>query len=131
MKRTLRSQTDFRQVLLRNQLTSLVLFESLTTTSANAKLLIPFVNRFFTSVKEADLTAKRHAHEILLDKNAVKKTFEEILPRFKGKPTSFIRQYKLMPRRGDNAPQTLVTFTQLLAPVTKKEASEPKAKATK
>src|SRR5579864_5529509 len=107
MQRVLRSQADFRSTLLRNQLTSLVLFETITTTAAKAKQLIPYVNRFFNRIKAADLNAKRLAHQTLLDPNAVEKVFEEILPRFTDSETNFIREYRVMPRRGDNSAQTM------------------------
>lgn len=129
MKRVLRSQADYRSVLLRNQLTSLVLFETLTTTQAKAKALLPFVNRFFNRVKVTGLTATRLAHQTLLDPNAVKKVFEEILPRFDAKETTFVREYRIMPRRGDNAPQTMVSLIHPLKVVeTKKATVTTKAK---
>lgn len=126
MQRVLRSQHDYRQTILRNQLTSLVLFEAITTTKAKGKQLMPFVNRFFNRVKPADLNAKRLAHETLLDHNAVKKVFEEILPRFKAAETTFIREYKVMPRRGDNSPQIMIA---LVKPLAVKETKAVKAEA--
>lgn len=125
MQRVLRSQADFRSTLLRNQLTSLVLFEAITTTGAKAKQLIPFVNRFFNRVKTADMNATRLANQTLLDPNAVKKVFEEVLPRFSEGETNFVREYKVMPRRGDNSPQTMVAF---IRPLT---AEKAKPTATK
>ncbi len=115
MQRVLRSQADFRSTILRNQLTSLVLFEAITTTKAKGKQLLPFVNRFFNRVKAGDMNAKRLAHQTLLDPNAVKKVFEEILPRFTAEETTFIREYRVMPRRGDNSPQMMITLVKPLA----------------
>ncbi|HSX42021.1 MAG TPA: 50S ribosomal protein L17 [Candidatus Saccharimonadales bacterium] len=132
MQRVLRSQADFRSTILRNQLTSLILFEAITTTRAKGKQLLPFVNRFFNRVKAGDLNASRLAHETLLDKNAVKKVFEEILPRFKDGETTFAREYRVMPRRGDNSPQTMIALVKSLEVKTAKAAKttdEPKAAA--
>lgn len=126
MKRIVRAQSDFKTTTLRNQLTSLVLYEAVTTTTYNAKLLIPFANKFFNSVKVGDLNAKKRAHSTLFDKNAVKKVYEEILPRYKKEDTTFVRSARLFPRKGDNAPQTLVS---LIAPL--KIVEKPKTAAAK
>lgn len=133
MQRVLRSQADFRSTLLRNQLTSLVLFEAITTTRAKAKLLLPFANRFFNRVKAADMNAKRLAHQTLLDANAVKKVFEEILPRYTAGDSTFTKEYKVMPRRGDNAEQVMVSLAKTLTvsePKKTKEADKPKVTTT-
>jgi large subunit ribosomal protein L17 len=124
MKRVLRSQSDFRKTILRNQLTSLILFESITTTKANSKYLIPFANHFFNSVKKADLIAKKLSHQLLLDSNAIKKTFEEILPRYKNEETTFIRSYKVAPRRGDSAEMVMISFIHPLTVETTNKKSE-------
>lgn len=121
MKRTLRAQSDFRQTTLRNQLTSLVLFESITTTRAKAKQLIPFVNHFFNRVRGSDLNAKRLAAATLFDSNAVAKTFEEILPRYSDKETTFVRHFRVLPRKGDSAEMLMVSLIKPLQ--AKKEAS--------
>lgn len=110
MKRVIRGQSDFLSTQLRNQLTSLVLYESITTTTFNAKNLEPFVNHFFNRVKSADLNAKKLAHSTLFDKKAITKVFEEILPRYKSDDTTFVRSLRMSPRKGDNAPQTMVAL---------------------
>jgi large subunit ribosomal protein L17 len=124
MKRVVRAHSDFLSTQLRNQLTSLVLFEAITTTTANAKDLLPFANRFFNRVKSANLDAKKIAHATLFDKKAIEKVFEEILPRYKKDDTTFVRSLKTAPRKGDNAPQTLVS---LIAPL---KVEEKPAKTT-
>mgnify|MGYP000436250740 CR=1 FL=1 len=122
MKRVLRSRDDYKTTLLRNQLTSLVLYEAVTTTQAKAKALVPYVNHFFNRIKTADLTAKRLAHESFFDKNAVKKVFEEILPRYQSTDTTYVRMLKATPRSGDAAPMALVALLKTLK-------VEPKAKS--
>jgi large subunit ribosomal protein L17 len=130
MKRVVRAHSDFLSTQLRNQLTSLVLYEAVTTTTANAKNLVPFANRFFNKVKQADLGAKKVAHSTLFDKKAIEKVFEEILPRYKSEDTTFVRSLRVQPRKGDNAPQTLVSLIATLsvaAPAAKAEKSEAKS----
>lgn len=130
MKRVLRSQADYRSTLLRNQLTSLVLFEAITTTRAKAKQLISFVDAFFNSVKPADLNAKKLAHRTLFDELAVKKVFEELLPRYAENETTFVRAYRVMPRKGDAAAMMMVSFIRPLVvkEKTAEKAEKPKAK---
>lgn len=130
MKRVVRAHSDFLSTQLRNQLTSLVLYEAVTTTTANAKNLLPFANRFFNKVKSADLNAKKLAHATLFDKKAIEKVFEEILPRYKKEDTTFVRSLRMQPRKGDNAPQTLVSLIAPLQVVEKKEVAAKPAKNT-
>lgn len=122
MKRVLRAQSDFRSTTLRNQLTSLVLYEAITTTAANAKYLIPFADHFFNQVKPRSLAGKKIAHQTLVDSSAIKKLFEEVLPRYQAQETTFVRQYKVVARRGDNAPMVTVALLHPLSiePVTSK-----------
>lgn len=110
MWRVIRAQSDFRQTQLRNALTSLVLYESITTTKAKAMQLLPFANHFFNRVRPSGLNEKRLAHSTLLDKNAIVKVFEEILPRYSKGETTFVRGIKVAPRAGDAAPQMAVTL---------------------
>lgn len=124
MERLLRSQADYRQTLLRNQLTSLVLFETLTTTTAKARQLLPFVNRMINRMKTGDMNAVRLANQTFLDANAAKKLFEEILPRYSKDETNYVRTYRLMPRRGDSAPQMMVAFTKTLIAKPEKAVEE-------
>lgn len=128
MKRTIRAQADYSSVLLRNQLSSLVLYESITTTKAKASQLLPFANHFFNRVRSADLTAKKLAHQTLLDKNAIKKVFEDVLPRYQAAETTFIRTYRVLPRRGDSAEMVRLSLTAPLK--AKTETPQPAAKTT-
>lgn len=114
MKRNLRAQADYRSVMLRNQLTSLVLYEAITTTRAKAKELTAFANHFFHRLEASEMNSVRLAHETLFDKNAVKKVFEEILPRYSKDASSYLRVLRVMPRKGDSAEMRLVTLQKPL-----------------
>ncbi len=108
MGRVLRSQSDFLDTTRRNQLTSLILYEAIITSRLNGKILVSFADRFFNKVKKANLIASKYAHSVLKDKNAVKKVFEEILPRYQPTATNYVRTLATSPRRGDNAKQLAV-----------------------
>ncbi len=131
MKRLLRSQHDYRTTLLRNQLTSLILFESLTTTLSKAKELVSFTDHFFNSVKAGGLNQTRLTHQTLLDKNAVRKVFEELLPRYKKEETTFVRLLRTQSRHGDNASMALVTFVRPLVATETKKVTIPEPTETK
>ncbi|MEK7535331.1 MAG: bL17 family ribosomal protein [Patescibacteria group bacterium] len=128
MWRVLRAQSDFSNTTLRNQLTSLVLYEAIVTSRLNGKQLVSFADRFFHKVKSADLTAHKFAHSVLLDKNAVKKVFEEILPRYDSSSTNYVRAIKAAPRKGDNAKQLAVMLIKEVAiePIKSSSAKEDK-----
>lgn len=129
MKRNLRAQADYRKTILRNQLTSLVLFESIVTTKPKGKELVPFANRFFNRVRSGNFNAKRLAAATLLDPNAIRKVFEEIMPRYDEKETTFVRHLRVAPRKGDSAQMIMVALIRPLA-VEATPKQEPKV-ATK
>ncbi|OGD61081.1 50S ribosomal protein L17 [Candidatus Berkelbacteria bacterium RIFCSPLOWO2_01_FULL_50_28] len=126
MERVLRSQSDYKQTMLRNQLTSLLLYEAITTTRAKAKALLPFANRFLTRTKVGGLNAQKLAHQLLLDKNAVKKLFEDILPRFSPEDSNYLRSISAGFRSGDSAEMAVVALLKSAKPVV-----APKTPATK
>lgn len=133
MWRVLRSQSDFAKTTLRNQLTSLILYEAITTGRLNGKSLVSFADRFFHKVKADDLLARKYAHSVLLDKNAVKKVFEDILPRYELDATNYVRSLSAAPRRGDNAKQLAVMLIKeaSIEPITKKTSTATKITADK
>ena len=129
MQRLLRAKKDFRSTTLRNQLTSLILYETILTGRGNGRRLVSFADRFFNKIKLADLGAKKLAHKVLLDKNAVKKTFEEILPLFETNITNYTRFLNVAARRGDGARRVAVMFSSVAPAMSAKvTAKPPKAK---
>ena len=135
MERLLRSKEDYYSTILRNQLTSLILFESLKTTKSKASRLESYANHFYNKVRSADLNAKKLAHRTLFNKNAILKLFEEILPRYKHDETTFARTINMAPRAGDNAKMALIMITKplevKLKETEKKETVKAKTRAKK
>ena len=131
MKRVLRSQSDFKSTTLRNQLTSLVTYEAITTTTPKARQLVAFANHFFNKAKVGDLAAKKLAHQTLKGEIAVKKTYEEVLPRYDKESTTFVRMLKTVPRHGDNAQMSMVLLLKPLTVEKKATAPKPVAATTK
>lgn len=99
---------DYRNNVVRNLATSLVLYEKIKTTKAKAKAIKPVVEHLISLAKKNDLTAKRRLNAYLFDENATKKMFEVLLPRYKNINSGFIKSYNLGPRQGDNAEMVLL-----------------------
>lgn len=94
--------------MLRNLATSLVLYERIDTTEAKAKEVKAFLDKIIADAKPNNLTAIRKLHTVFLDRNAVKKTIEVLVPRYEGRESGFTRTYHLKNRLGDNAPMIRV-----------------------
>lgn len=109
--RKLGRTTEHRIAMLRNQATSLIRHEHLTTTVAKAKELRPFVERLITIAKRgvADgapikvLNARRLVLHDLQDRDVVGKLFDTIAPRFESRAGGYTRLLRLGFRKGDAA----------------------------
>lgn len=106
--------TEHRIAMLRNQATSLLRHEHLTTTVPRAKELRPFVERIITIAKRGlasgpdagpirTLNARRLVMQDLQDRAVVTKLFDELAPRFAGRPGGYTRLLRVGFRRGDGA----------------------------
>jgi len=98
--------------MLRNQATSLLRHEHLTTTVPKAKELRPFVERLITIAKRglADgnanaraLNARRLVMHDVQDREVVSKLFDTLAPRFETRPGGYTRLLRLGFRKGDAA----------------------------
>lgn len=104
--------------MLRNMATSLILHERIRTTEAKAKELRPFAERLITLAKKGDMHSRRVAGRQIADRQALRKLFDQIGPRFEGRPGGYTRILKLGARKGDGAELALIELTEL----TEKEA---------
>lgn len=106
--------TEHRIAMLRNQATSLLRHEHLTTTVPRAKELRPFVERLITIAKRGlaagptaspikTLNARRLVMQDLQDRAVVTKLFDEIAPRFAGRAGGYTRLLRVGFRKGDGA----------------------------
>ena len=104
--------TEHRIAMLRNQATSLLRHEHLTTTVPRAKELRPFVERLITIAKRglADgssnvraLNARRLVMHDVQDREVVSKLFDTLAPRFETRPGGYTRLLRLGFRKGDAA----------------------------
>ena len=99
---------DNRNMMIRNLLTSLIIFEKIHTTEAKAKEIKSSVDQIINIAKKNDLSARRKLHGILLHKNAVNKLFEEIIARYTDRNSGYTRSYHMNPRLGDGSKMMLL-----------------------
>ena len=133
--RKLGRTSSHREALFRNQLQSLVISERIITTLPKAKELRPIAERVITRGKKGSVHDRRWALRWLLDRELVKKLFDDIAPRFAERPGGYLRIVKLGPRQGDGAEMAVLELVEreaAAAPVeTPKETKakkEPKSK---
>ncbi len=102
-----------RLALYRSLARALILEERIETTTERAKALRSFVERLVTLGKRGDLASRRRALELLPDKEAVRKLFEDIAPRFEDRNGGYTRVLKLAERRrGDGAELAIVEWVE-------------------
>ncbi len=94
--------------MLCNMATSLFRHERIKTTQAKAKELRPFAERLITLARRGDLHARRQAARRIHDKEALKKLFETIGPRYADRDGGYMRILKMGQRKGDGAEVALV-----------------------
>ena len=93
-----------RKALLRNLVTSLILYESIRTTRARAKAIQPLLDRMITKAKNRPPhIAVRFLNRIVTDKNASRKIFEVLQSRYHTRTSGFTSIKPLGRRRGDGA----------------------------
>ena len=106
MAHTTKGQTFHREIgqrraLLKSLARSLVFEERISTTEAKAKALRPFVERLVTYAKKNTLASRRLTVVKLGDKEAVKKLFATIGPRYVDRKGGYTRVVKRS-KRGPN-----------------------------
>ena len=109
-QRKLNRTTSHRKALLMNLSNALIKHEQITTTLPKAKELRPFVEKIITLGKNGDLKSRRKAISILQDKKNIKKIFDIIADRYKGRSGGYTRIVKIGNRFGDNAPTAIIEF---------------------
>jgi large subunit ribosomal protein L17 len=99
--------------MARNMAVSLIEHERIITTVPKAKNLRPFVEKLVTLAKQPTVHRRRLAFARLRDKDAVKKLFDVLAPRFAERPGGYLRILKLAKRRlGDQAERAVIEFVE-------------------
>jgi large subunit ribosomal protein L17 len=98
--------------MLSNMATSLFTHERINTTTAKAKELRPFAERLITLARRGDLHARRQAARTIHDKEALKKLFDTLGPRYADREGGYVRVLKIGQRKGDSAEIALVQLVE-------------------
>jgi large subunit ribosomal protein L17 len=122
--RKLSRNTGHRKALLRNLVRSVILSESIRTTTAKAKETRRVVEKLVTKARVGTLAARRLVHRTVRDQAALAKLFETIAPRFKTRPGGYTRLIHLQNRPGDNAPMAILEFVEKSAKGAEAQAPE-------
>jgi len=125
--RKLGRTTAHREMMMRNLVTSLLLYEKIITTAAKAKELRSVAEKMVTLAKRGDLHARRQAAEVLMEEKALKKLFDTIGGRYQDRNGGYTRITKLDYRMGDGAPLAAI---ELIGAEPAGEAKKDKAAST-
>jgi len=102
-----------RKALLANLVSSLIREETITTTIAKARSARPLAEKMVTLAKRNTLATRRRAIQVLRNREAVKKLFSEIGPRFTDRPGGYTRLLKIARgRHGDGAQMARLSFLE-------------------
>jgi len=108
--RKLQRTSSHRAALFRNMAAALIKHEQITTTTAKAKELRPYVEKLVTLAKKGGLSNRRLAHSRLMDDAQLVKLFDVIAPRYEGRNGGYTRIIKAGIRSSDAAPISIIEF---------------------
>jgi large subunit ribosomal protein L17 len=103
-------KSEHRNLLLANQVCSLIEHSRIKTTLSKAKAVRPFAEKMITLGKRGDLHARRVAFSFLRQKEAVRKLFAVLAASSGGRQGGYCRIVKLGPRQSDSAPMAYIEF---------------------
>jgi DNA-directed RNA polymerase subunit alpha len=95
-----------------NLVRSVILSESIRTTTAKAKEARRVVEKIITKARVGTLAARRNVHRTVRDQAALAKLFDTIAPRFKTRPGGYTRIVHVQNRVGDNAPMAILELVE-------------------
>ena len=93
------------KAMLSNLAVSVILYEKVKTTKTKAKAVKPLLDRLIATAKKKDkMNAIRYLNARLPEELASKKIMEELIKRYKDRPSGFTRIKRMGIRKGDAAP---------------------------
>jgi large subunit ribosomal protein L17 len=108
--RKLQRTSSHRTALFRNMAAALIKHEQITTTTAKAKELRPYVEKLVTLAKKGGLSNRRLAQGKLMDDAQLAKLFDVIGPRYKDRAGGYTRIVKAGTRASDAAAIAIIEF---------------------
>jgi len=114
-----------REHLIKNLVTSVILYERIKTTEPKAKETLSEFDKIINIAKINNLSSRRRLNAYFTDKNAVKKIYEVLLPKFENTKSGFAKIYRTGFRVGDGAPKVII----MLSGDNSKEINQPDTNA--
>ena len=108
--RKLQRTSAHRTAMFRNMAASLIKHEQITTTTAKAKELRPYVEKLVTLAKKGGLSNRRLADARLKDDAQLIKLFETLAERYKDRNGGYTRVIKAGIRLSDASPMAVIEF---------------------
>ena len=108
--RKLQRTSSHRTALFRNMAAALIKHEQITTTTAKAKELRPYVEKLITLAKKGGLSNRRLAHARLLDDTQLMKLFDVLATRYASRDGGYCRIIKAGIRMSDAAQISIIEF---------------------
>lgn len=106
--RKLQRTSAHRTAMFRNMAASLIKHEQITTTTAKAKELRPYVEKLITLAKKGGLSNRRLAHARLLDDAQLVKLFDVLATRYAKRDGGYCRVVKAGIRMSDSAQISII-----------------------
>ena len=104
--------SSHRTAMFKNMAASLIDAEAIKTTLPKAKELRKIIEPLITMAKDDCVAKRRLAFARLRDKEAVRKLFDELGPRFKQRPGGYTRVLKCGFREGDATPMAYIALVE-------------------
>jgi len=106
--RKLQRTSAHRTALFRNMSAALIKHEQITTTTAKAKELRPYIEKLITLAKKGGLSNRRLAQSRLMDDNQLAKLFDVLAPRYADRQGGYARIVKAGIRLSDSAQISII-----------------------
>ena len=108
--RKLQRTSAHRAAMFRNMAAALIKHEQITTTTAKAKELRPYVEKLVTLAKKGGLSNRRLAYSRLMDDTQLVKLFDVIAARYADRNGGYTRVIKAGIRGSDAAAMAIIEF---------------------
>ena len=108
--RKLQRTTAHRLAMFRNMAAALIKHEQITTTTAKAKELRPYVEKLITLAKKGGLSNRRLAMSRLMDETQLAKLFDVLAARYASRDGGYCRVVKAGIRMSDAAAISIIEF---------------------
>ena len=104
-KKKLNMKSSFRKAYMRNQVINFIKFGHITLSLAGAKETRRLAEKIVTiAAKSNDFNARRKVYQMIpYSMDAIKKVFDEIAPRYVGRPGGYTRILRIGMRASDTA----------------------------